>query len=66
MINKFLKFFFLSTYNKASNVNSFVSGKYCTVNGTVVRVSNVRPLCIQMKFRCTFCKHEKVSFMEPL
>lgn len=30
-------------------------GKFVAIRGTVVRVSNIRPLVTQMLFRCTRC-----------
>ena len=31
------------------------SGKFVSVKGTVVRVSNIKPLCTRMAFECTTC-----------
>ncbi|XP_066280875.1 DNA helicase MCM8-like [Branchiostoma lanceolatum] len=31
-------------------------GKYVCIRGTVVRVSNVKPMCIKMAFECLTCK----------
>ncbi|XP_013880058.1 DNA helicase MCM8 [Austrofundulus limnaeus] len=34
-----------------------VFGRLVSVKGTVVRVSNIRPLCTRMAFRCQSCSH---------
>lgn len=34
-----------------------VFGRLVCVKGTVVRVSNIRPLCTRMAFRCLGCSH---------
>ncbi|XP_013015464.1 DNA helicase MCM8 isoform X1 [Cavia porcellus] len=37
------------------NVRANYYGKYITLRGTVVRVSNIKPLCIKMAFLCAAC-----------
>lgn len=32
-----------------------VLGTFVSVKGTVVRVSNIKPKCIQLAFECTTC-----------
>ncbi|XP_055892366.1 DNA helicase MCM8-like [Biomphalaria glabrata] len=34
-----------------------VYGKFVSVKGTIVRVSNIKPLCIQLAFQCSSCAH---------
>lgn len=37
------------------NVRANCYGKYVALRGTVVRVSNIKPLCTKMAFRCASC-----------
>ncbi|XP_051000646.1 DNA helicase MCM8 isoform X1 [Acomys russatus] len=37
------------------NVRATYYGKYISIRGTVVRVSNIKPLCTKMAFRCAAC-----------
>ncbi|XP_053316387.1 DNA helicase MCM8 isoform X2 [Spea bombifrons] len=37
------------------NLRANLYGKYVAVRGTVVRVSNIKPLCIKMAFSCNMC-----------
>ncbi len=37
------------------HLNTYVAGKCVTVQGTVVRVSNIQPLVTTMAFRCSLC-----------
>lgn len=39
----------------------FFSGKFVTVKGTVVRVSNIKPMCTQMAFECQGCGYIQVG-----
>ncbi|ELU16340.1 hypothetical protein CAPTEDRAFT_101979 [Capitella teleta] len=35
-------------------------GKFVSIKGTVVRVSNIKPLCTQMTFECPKCSHIQI------
>ncbi|XP_077169283.1 DNA helicase MCM8 isoform X1 [Paroedura picta] len=37
------------------NIRANCYGKYIAVRGTVVRVSNIKPFCTKMAFRCSTC-----------
>ncbi|KAM5246056.1 DNA helicase MCM8 isoform 2-T2 [Ctenodactylus gundi] len=37
------------------NIRANCYGKYLTLRGTVVRVSNIKPLCVKMAFLCAAC-----------
>ncbi|XP_055462059.1 DNA helicase MCM8 isoform X1 [Psammomys obesus] len=37
------------------NIRATCYGKYISIRGTVVRVSNIKPLCTKMAFRCAAC-----------
>lgn len=37
------------------NIRATCYGKYISIRGTVVRVSNIKPLCIKMAFQCAAC-----------
>ncbi|XP_021048955.1 DNA helicase MCM8 [Mus pahari] len=37
------------------NIRATCYGKYISIRGTVVRVSNIKPLCINMAFQCAAC-----------
>lgn len=36
-------------------------GKFVSVKGTVVRVSNIKPLCTVLAFECNNCSHIQVG-----
>uniref|UniRef100_A0A6I8SDY5 DNA helicase MCM8 n=1 Tax=Xenopus tropicalis TaxID=8364 RepID=A0A6I8SDY5_XENTR len=37
------------------NLRASLYGKYVALRGTVVRVSNIKPLCVKMAFSCNMC-----------
>ncbi|GAB1286939.1 DNA helicase MCM8 [Apodemus speciosus] len=37
------------------NIRATCYGKYISIRGTVVRVSNIKPLCTKMAFQCAVC-----------
>ncbi|XP_038960517.1 DNA helicase MCM8 isoform X2 [Rattus norvegicus] len=37
------------------NIRATCYGKYISIRGTVVRVSNIKPLCTKMAFQCAAC-----------
>lgn len=37
-----------------------LAGKFVTIHGTVVRVSNVKPFVIGMAFSCNLCGEKQV------
>ncbi|MBN3315226.1 MCM8 helicase, partial [Atractosteus spatula] len=39
------------------NLRANLYGKYVALRGTVVRVSNIKPLCTKMAFTCNTCGH---------
>lgn len=68
LINMFL-FFVSRVYNyepltQLKNVRANYYGKYIALRGTVVRVSNIKPLCTKMAFLCAACG-EVQSFSLP-
>ena len=58
-ITIFLSMWLKNWLKNSLNVICFasLSGKFVSVKGTVVRVSNIKPLCTQMAFQCTNCRH---------
>ena len=38
-----------------------IAGSFVSVKGTVVRVSNIKPLCTQIVFQCAACEEMQVS-----
>jgi DNA helicase MCM8 len=62
MINVRLFNFYLATpirHLKASSV-----GRFVMIKGTVVRVSNIKPVVTQMKFVCNKCKAGQIRFFQ--
>ena len=41
----------------------FAAGKFVSVKGTVIRVSTIKPVLIEMKFLCTKCGFETLQRM---
>ncbi|CAB4057059.1 MCM8 [Lepeophtheirus salmonis] len=46
------------------NIKASLYGKLITLKGTVVRVSNIKPLCTWLAFKCSFCSHT-ISINQP-
>lgn len=52
---------FLRVYNydpltPLKNLRANLYGKYVALRGTVVRVSNIKPMCTKMAFVCRMCR----------
>lgn len=59
-IDKYIFGFVFRVYNyepltQLKNVRANYYGKYIALRGTVVRVSNIKPLCTKMAFLCAAC-----------
>lgn len=51
-------------FQSSSLIIFFPSGKFVAICGTVVRVSNVKPLVIKMGFSCNLCAYQQVSVID--
>ena len=68
-MDKYVLVFVPRVYNyepltQLKNVRANCYGKYVALRGTVVRVSNIKPLCTKMAFLCAACG-EVQSFSLP-
>lgn len=59
-MDKYVPIFGFRIYNyepltQLKNVRANYYGKYVALRGTVVRVSNIKPLCTKMAFLCAAC-----------
>ena len=46
---------------RIQNLKNVFTGKLVSIRGTVVRVSNVKPLVTKMAFTCNSCGEEQAS-----
>lgn len=49
------------SYDDNAHSKYMNAGKFVAVNGTVVRVSCIKPLCVRMAYECIGCNHIQVS-----
>lgn len=61
---------FLPFHQNAFSMHMFIisvfSGKFVSVKGTVVRVSNIKPLCTVLAFECNNCGTVQVTYINTV